>query len=82
MENIRRVLKAGGLFIANTPNVSSTASYHSGSGWRHLDPPLHVILYDHISLRILMRLHKFKILKISGGSEYLGQMQIVAMKED
>ncbi|MGG4500830.1 methyltransferase domain-containing protein [Paenibacillus polymyxa] len=82
MENINRILKTGGLFIANTPNVSSTASYHSGSNWRHLDPPLHVILYDHISLRILMRMHNFKILKISGGSEYLGQMQIVAMKED
>lgn len=81
MNNIRRVLKQGGLFVANTPNVNSTASFHSGSQWRHLDPPLHVILYDHISLRILLKMHDFEILKISSGSEYLGQLQIVAKKK-
>ncbi|GGN93168.1 glycosyltransferase family protein [Saccharibacillus kuerlensis] len=78
--NVKRVLKAGGLLALNTPNVSSTVSYHAGSGWRHLDPPLHVILYDHISLRVLLKIHGFEILKISSGSEYLGQLQLVARK--
>ncbi|WP_411348129.1 methyltransferase domain-containing protein [Paenibacillus sp. WLX2291] len=80
MVNISRVLKKDGLFVANTPNVSSSASYYAGSQWRHLDPPLHVILYDHISLRVLLRQHNFEILKISSGEEYLGQMQVVARK--
>ncbi|WP_339274913.1 methyltransferase domain-containing protein [Paenibacillus sp. FSL W8-0426] len=80
MKNVKRILKKGGLFVANTPNVNSSASYHRGSQWRHLDPPLHVILYDHISLRILMKMHDFEILQISSGSEYLGQLQIVARK--
>ncbi|MEO2207496.1 methyltransferase domain-containing protein [Paenibacillus pabuli] len=80
MKNIKRVLKKDGLFVANTPNVNSSASFHSGSKWRHLDPPLHVILYDHISLRILMKMHGFEILKISSGPEYLGQLQIIAKK--
>lgn len=80
MANIRRVLKPDGIFAANTPNVNSTASFHSGSQWRHLDPPLHVILYDYISLRVLLKMHGFEILKISSGSEYLGQLQVVAKK--
>ncbi|NGZ76105.1 glycosyltransferase family protein [Saccharibacillus alkalitolerans] len=82
MENINRILKPGGLLALNTPNVSSTASYHSSYQWRHLDPPLHVILYDHISLRILLKMYGLEILKISSGSEYLGQLQVVARKPE
>lgn len=81
MENINKVLKEDGLFVGNTPNVSSSISYYSGSEWRHLDPPLHVVLYDHISLRILLKKHNFEILKISSGEEYLGQLQFVAKKQ-
>jgi spore maturation protein CgeB/2-polyprenyl-3-methyl-5-hydroxy-6-metoxy-1,4-benzoquinol methylase len=78
--NVRNILKNDGLFFLSTPNISSTSSYFSGETWRHLDPPLHVILYDHISIGVLLKMCGFQVLKISSGKEYLGQMQIVARK--
>ncbi|AIQ65876.1 hypothetical protein PSTEL_24970 [Paenibacillus stellifer] len=78
--NVKYILKSGGLLVLNTPNISSTASYFEQEKWRHLDPPLHVVLYDHISMGVLLKMFGFEILKISSGKEYLGQMQVVAKK--
>jgi 2-polyprenyl-3-methyl-5-hydroxy-6-metoxy-1,4-benzoquinol methylase len=80
MEQVYRVLKRGGLFILNTPNVSSSAAYFTGKDWRHLDPPLHTVLYDFMSIRILLKKHNFAIVKICSGEEYLGQMKVAAKK--
>lgn len=77
---VKKILKPGGLFVLNTPNVSSTIGYFQGDTWRHLDPPLHVVLYDHISIGILLKMYGFEILRISSGNEYMGQMQVVAKK--
>lgn len=78
--NIYRLLKKGGILVFNTPNINSSAAGLSGKAWRHLDPPLHLVLFDFLSIRILLKRYNFKCLEVSSGNEYLGQMQVVAQK--
>jgi spore maturation protein CgeB len=80
MANVHRVLKRGGLLIMNTPNVNSADALHAGVNWRHLDAPLHPLLYDYMTIRILLKKHNFDCLEVSTGDEYPGQMKAAARK--
>jgi spore maturation protein CgeB len=80
MANVQRVLKPGGLFILNTPNVNSADAMHAGVNWRHLDAPLHPVLYDYMTIRFLLKKYGFDCLEVSTGDEYPGQMKVAARK--
>ncbi|ABB30699.1 Methyltransferase type 11 [Geobacter metallireducens RCH3] len=77
---LRRILKQGGLILLNTPNINSADAAYAGEQWRHLDAPLHPVLYDFISIRILLKKYGFQCLEVSSGDEYHGQMKIAARK--
>lgn len=80
MTNLNRVLKSGGLLIMNTPNVNSADAMHAGVNWRHLDAPLHPVLYDYMTIRFLLKKYGFDCLEVSTGDEYPGQMKVAARK--
>jgi len=80
MTTVRKILKPGGLFLLNTPNINSADATYGGKQWRHLDAPLHPILYDFISIRFLLKKFGFECLEVSTGDEYRGQMKIAARK--
>jgi 2-polyprenyl-3-methyl-5-hydroxy-6-metoxy-1,4-benzoquinol methylase len=80
MTTVRKILKPGGLFLLNTPNINSADATCAGKQWRHLDAPLHPILYDFISIRFLLKKFGFECLEVSTGDEYRGQMKVAARK--
>jgi len=49
-----RLLKPGGYFWIETPNVASHGLRAFGAHWRGLEAPRHLILFDHATLRKLM----------------------------
>ena len=50
----RRLLKPGGYFWIETPNVASHGRRLFGRDWRGLEPPRHLILFDRRGLQSLM----------------------------
>lgn len=77
---LRKILKQGGLFLLNTPNVNSADAIYASEQWRHLDAPLHPVLYDFLTIRILLKKYGFECLEVSTGDEYQGQMKIAARR--
>ncbi|MDE2293814.1 MAG: class I SAM-dependent methyltransferase [Elusimicrobia bacterium] len=51
----RRLLKPGGYFWVETPNVRSRGHAHFGRDWRGLEPPRHLVLFTPRALRGLLK---------------------------
>ncbi|MBP1152821.1 SAM-dependent methyltransferase [Methylocaldum sp. RMAD-M] len=52
---IRRILKPGGMLWIGTPNLNSAAHSDAGSKWIGLDPPRHLVLFNHDSLMLAFK---------------------------
>jgi 2-polyprenyl-3-methyl-5-hydroxy-6-metoxy-1,4-benzoquinol methylase len=50
LERIHDVLKPGGLLWLQTPNLGSVGARAFRSNWRGLEPPRHLVLFNHRSL--------------------------------
>jgi 2-polyprenyl-3-methyl-5-hydroxy-6-metoxy-1,4-benzoquinol methylase len=54
LRRIRTLLKPGGLFWVDTPNVDSIGHRVFGRAWIGLDPPRHLVLFNPSSLQALL----------------------------
>lgn len=52
--SLYRLLKPGGCLWLETPNVESAGARRFGSGWRDLDPPRHLVLFNPRSLKVCL----------------------------
>lgn len=64
LNRINNILKKDGILILSTPNTDSFGFRHGGKKWFHLDLPRHLVLYNEKSLKKLLKLSNFEIIKI------------------
>jgi 2-polyprenyl-3-methyl-5-hydroxy-6-metoxy-1,4-benzoquinol methylase len=51
LRQCRRVMKSGGYLWVETPNIDSVGYEIYGRCWRGLEPPRHLVMFSHASLR-------------------------------
>ncbi len=61
----RRLLKPGGILIANTPDSASLYARIMGTKWYSLLPPEHIVLFNKKSLEIFLAEHGFTVLEFA-----------------
>ncbi|MEW6560287.1 MAG: class I SAM-dependent methyltransferase [Pseudomonadota bacterium] len=54
-QRVHALLKPGGVFWLDTPNIRSLGAKHYGVDWRGLETPRHLVLFNPHSLRSLLR---------------------------
>jgi 2-polyprenyl-3-methyl-5-hydroxy-6-metoxy-1,4-benzoquinol methylase len=54
LKRVKALLKPGGIFWIETPNMDSTGHKTFGQSWLGLDPPRHLVLFRPSSLRALI----------------------------
>lgn len=63
LTDIRRILKADGIFVLSTPNTGSLG-FRWGKGlWFHLDTPRHLVLFNRDNLVIFLRKLGFRVVR-------------------
>ena len=63
LESIRNLLKPNGLLWLDTPNISSIGRRLFGPTWLGLDPPRHLVLFNHSTLRALLESLGFTVIR-------------------
>ena len=58
-QRIYALLKPGGIFWVDTPNIESQGARHFGAHWRGLETPRHLVLFTPSSLHQLLRVCGF-----------------------
>jgi SAM-dependent methyltransferase len=64
IEECRRILKPGGLFVIALPNFDSLQARLSGKYWFHLDIPNHLYHFTNKNLDMFLKKFLFKICKV------------------
>jgi len=72
LQQIRRVLKVGGLLRVETPNVDSLQARWFASNWFHLDAPRHLVLYSPNTLEATLEKAGFAVLGLRTLSSAIG----------
>jgi len=63
LDEIERILKNDGILFLSTPNLGGVGFKISGKHWFHLDIPRHLFLFNQQSLREILNLSGFKIIR-------------------
>jgi 2-polyprenyl-3-methyl-5-hydroxy-6-metoxy-1,4-benzoquinol methylase len=63
LKSIRDLLKPGGLLWLDTPNITSVGCRLFGANWLGLDPPRHLVLFNHPTLRSLLESLGFTVIR-------------------
>lgn len=71
LEQVRRVLRPGGIFLATTPDVGSWLRRLQGRNWVSLKFPEHVVLYSEATLRRALAEAGFRVQSIEPASQYV-----------
>lgn len=64
LDEIRRILKPGGVLYMSFPNIGSIQSRIFKGRWLHLDPPRHLFLFDHDSFKKALSQHGFQVERV------------------
>lgn len=79
LEEIHRLLKPDGKMLIAVPNCRSLAAHLFAGSWYHLCPPVHAFHYSARSLKRLLNMHNFDVVRVVFNSHYaglLGSLQI------
>ena len=61
MEQIKRSLKIGGVFVCSTPNIGAWTAKIMKKRWAFMTPPEHICFYDRVTLERLLREYRFEL---------------------
>lgn len=79
LDEIHRLLKPDGKLLIAVPNYRSLPAHLFAASWYHLCPPVHAFQYSVISLKRLLKMHNFEVVRVVFNSHYaglLGSLQI------
>jgi SAM-dependent methyltransferase len=65
LQDIRRLLRPGGLLFISTPNLTSFTASLQGIGWRYVQGENHIYLFGLRTIRRLVEIAGFKVLSLS-----------------
>jgi 2-polyprenyl-3-methyl-5-hydroxy-6-metoxy-1,4-benzoquinol methylase len=72
VNEIRRILTPGGLFVSEVPNFASWQATIGAEHWFQLDVPRHLVHYTPLAMNRLLEQHGFEVLQTSTFSLELG----------
>ena len=64
-QEVRRIVRSGGLVVISTPNVTSVQAAIAREKWLHLDPPRHTVLLTAAALERLCAQHELRVERVS-----------------
>jgi SAM-dependent methyltransferase len=65
LQDIRRVIRPGGLLFISTPNVTSFTATLQGMGWRYVQGENHIYLFGLRTIGRLLEIAGFKVVSLS-----------------
>jgi len=65
LQEIRRLIRPGGLFFISTPNVTSFTAALKGMKWRYVQGESHIYLFDLRTMERLLENAEFKVVSVS-----------------
>lgn len=74
LRGVYELLKPGGIVWVDTPNVGSYGHRFFGAAWRGLEPPRHLVLFNHRSLRRLLTEAGFVVERVVARPDAAGFM--------
>jgi SAM-dependent methyltransferase len=79
LDEVYRLLRPQGKLLIAVPNHESFAARLFSRNWYHLCPPVHAFQYSVATLRQLLQMHNFDVIRVVFNSHYagvLGSLQI------